>query len=200
MTQLITQANPQGKGVVGVVSDLQQHLSTNVSAKNCSQILTDYFTSSIVLIAQFSFKPVVGVDYYLYFNNDKWLLSLIEPEAWATVPGIFFAHCMLNDDRTWSLHTISDWQNSDALVSEIERLQNDFIASMCNDESFIDQLPYYQSNLKYFQRLGAYALAHSLKCSLLNQYGHSSCTNLSAKQLLLTGLSGNKYLIENKSQ
>ena len=199
MTQIKQQANPQGKGIVGVVADLQQQISRHVAAKDHSQILADYFTSSIVLIAEYSFKPVIGVAYYLYFRDGKWSLSLIEPEAWTSLPGLFFARCLLNEDRTWCLQTIADWQNSSLLTVEIERLQADFIASLNNEHSFLEQLPYYQSNLNYFQRLGAYALAHSLQCSLLSQYGQQHSTTLSARQLLMSGLSNNKHLLHNLS-
>lgn len=197
MTQINKQANPQGKGIVGVVTDLRQQISRHVAAKDHSQILADYFTSSLVLIAQYSFKPVMGVAYYLYFREGKWSLSLIEPEAWTSSPGLFFARCQLNEDRTWCLQTIADWQSSSLLAAEIERLQSDFIASLNNDHTFLEQLPFYQSNLNYFQRLGAYALAHSLQCSLLNQYGQQHSTTLSARQLLLSGLKHNKLLLNN---
>ena len=199
MTQLIKQANPQGKGSLSVVADLQQQISHNVAAKDHSRILADYFTSSIVLVAEYSFKPVLDVTYYLYFRDGKWSLSLIEPEAWTCPPGLFFARCLLNEDRTWCLHTISDWQNSSILAAEIERLQANFIASLNNEQAFLNQLPYYQSNLNYFQRLGAYALAHSLKCSLLNQYGQENSKALSAKQLLISGLNNNNHLLGSTS-
>lgn len=182
-------ANPQGKGVVGVLVDLQAQRNANIEAKDYSQVLADYFTSSLIYIANYHFKPVIGVDYYLYLKEGTWLLSLIEPHAWKNRSyGDFFARCVLNEDRTWSMQTCNDWQQNITLKNAIEDLQHSFINALNSDEKFVDQLPFYQQQLNYYQRVGAYALACSLRWSLSEQYGEKQLNDLSAKKLLIKGL------------
>jgi len=182
-------ANPQGKGVVGVLVDLQAQRNANIEAKDYSQVLADYFTSSLIYIANYHFKPVIGVDYYLYLKEGTWLLSLIEPHAWKNRSyGDFFARCVLNEDRTWTMQTCDDWQQNITLKNAIEDLQHNFINTLNSDEKFVDQLPFYQQQLNYYQRVGAYALACSLRWSLSEQYGEKQLNDLSAKKLLIKGL------------
>lgn len=182
-------ANPQGKGVVGVLVDLQAQRNANIEAKDYSQVLADYFTSSLIYIANYHFKPVIGVDYYLYLKEGTWQLSLIEPHAWKHHSyGDFFARCVLNEDRTWSMQTCNDWQQNITLKNAIEDLQHSFINALNSDEKFVDQLPFYQQQLNYYQRVGAYALACSLRWSLSEQYGEKQLNDLSAKKLLIKGL------------
>ncbi len=182
-------ANPQGKGVVGVLVDLQAQRNANIEAKDYSQVLADYFTSSLIYIANYHFKPVIGVDYYLYLKEGTWLLSLIEPHAWKNRSyGDFFARCVLNEDRTWTMQTCDDWQQNITLKNAIEDLQHNFINALNSDEKFVDQLPFYQQQLNYYQRVGAYALACSLRWSLSEQYGEKQLNDLSAKKLLIKGL------------
>ena len=181
--------NPQGKGVVGVLVDLQAQRHVDIKAKDYSQVLADYFTSSLVYIAKYNFKPVNGVNYYLYLKKGTWQLSLIEPHAWKNhAHGDFFARCVLNEDRTWSMETCTNWQHNPTLKKAIEDLQYDFVNSLNNDEKFLDQLPFYQQQLNYYQRVGAYALACSLRWSLFEQYGEEQLNSLSAKRLLIEGL------------
>lgn len=182
-------ANPQGKGVVGVLVDLLAQRNANIEAKDYSQVLADYFTSSLIYIANYHFKPVIGVDYYLYLKEGTWLLSLIEPHAWKNRSyGDFFARCVLNEDRTWTMQTCDDWQQNITLKNAIEDLQHNFINALNSDEKFVDQLPFYQQQLNYYQRVGAYALACSLSWSLSEQYGDKQLNDLSAKKLLIKGL------------
>jgi len=182
-------ANPQGKGVVGVLVDLQAQRNANIEAKDYSQVLADYFTSSLIYIANYHFKPVIGVDYYLYLKEGTWLLSLIESHAWKNRSyGDFFARCVLNEDRTWTMQTCDDWQQNITLKNAIEDLQHNFINTLNSDEKFVDQLPFYQQQLNYYQRVGAYALACSLRWSLSEQYGEKQLNDLSAKKLLIKGL------------
>lgn len=182
-------ANPQGKGVVGVLVDLLAQRNANIEAKDYSQVLADYFTSSLIYIANYHFKPVIGVDYYLYLKEGTWLLSLIEPHTWKNRSyGDFFARCVLNEDRTWTMQTCDDWQQNITLKNAIEDLQHNFINALNSDEKFVDQLPFYQQQLNYYQRVGAYALACSLRWSLSKQYGEKQLNDLSAKKLLIKGL------------
>jgi hypothetical protein len=197
MSKVITAPNPQGKGVVGVLVDLQAERNIEIKAKDYSQILADYFTSSLIYVANYSFKPVTGVDYYLYLKQGSWQLSLIEPQAWKNQPyGEFFARCVLNDDKTWSLLPCDNWMQNSSLKTAIDNLQQDFVNSLNNDDNFLDQLPFYQDQLNYYQRVGAYALACSLRWSLYEQYGQQNLSDLSAKKLLIEGLKQENLLIK----
>ena len=114
MTQQIQKiSNPQGKGVAGIIEDLRACTPSQAQAKSSHQWLADYFTSTLVLGAKYGFKPVVGRDYYLYFKDQEWKLSLIEPQAWRSHnPGIYFAECVLNNDMSWCLAFSSNWQKT----------------------------------------------------------------------------------------
>jgi len=178
-------ANPQGKGMVGVSDDLRACTPMHVCAKSFAQWLADYFSSSLVLNAHFKFKPVVGNNYYLYLKNKQWKLSLIEPVAWLEHDaGIFFACCMLHSDMSWSVEPRDDWQDQSLLHNAVMQLQQVFLQSLDNESSISKQLPFYLAQLPYYQRLGANALARSLKLSLELKLGNNACTQLSGKHLL----------------
>lgn len=166
-SQILKVSNPQGKGVVGVVEDLRSYTPVRVKAKSSYQWLADYFTSTLVLGAKYGFKPVIGKPYYLYFKNQEWVLSLIEPQAWNTYdPGVYFSECVLNKDMNWSLVLSSDWQNYSDVVQAIKDLEQAFIQCVKDETPLVDKLPFYMQKLSYYQRLGANALARSLQQSL----------------------------------
>jgi len=171
-------SNPQGKGVVSVVSDLQAYAPISVQAKNSHQWLADYFTSTLVLGAKYGFKPVVGRDYYLYFKDQEWRLSLIEPQAWNSQDaGIFFAECELNKDMSWSLVLAPGWQEHSSITKIINELEQKFFQSLNDETPIVEKLPFFMQELSYYQRLGANALARSLKQSLKLQYGNESLSS-----------------------
>ena len=171
-------SNPQGKGVVSVVSDLRAYTPISVQAKNSHQWLADYFTSTLVLGAKYGFKPVVGRDYYLYFKDQEWRLSLIEPQAWNSQDaGIFFAECELNKDMSWSLVLAPDWQEHGSIIKIINELEQKFFESLNDATPIVEKLPFFMQELSYYQRLGANALARSLKQSLRLQYGNKSLSS-----------------------
>ena len=102
-TKNINIANPQGKASLAILNDLHSFIPINVKSKDIPRWLTDLFTSLLVLSAKFSFKPVINKEYYMYFNDDEWQLSLIEPQAWKDCPYLFFATCQLHEDKSLSL-------------------------------------------------------------------------------------------------
>ena len=196
----IVAANPQGKGLIPVLDDLRSVTPVLAQGKSAHQLLADFFTSTLVLGAKFNFKPSLGVNYYLYLDNQQWKLSLVEPQAWRDrLPGIYFGECMLNTDQTWSVKPCESWQQNPNLCNELEKLQSAFIASLNNDNSIIDNLPFYQSNLAYYQRLGANALARSIKQSLQLGLGKKQLGSDISKQLLSEAFSANQPLITNRS-
>ncbi len=184
-TELQKLGNPQGKGVVGVVDDLQAYMPLQVQAKSSHQWLADYFTSTVVLSAKYGFKPIMGKDYFLYFKNNEWKLSLIEPHAWTShKSGIYFAKCILHKDMSWSLEPKEDWQKSALLANTICKLESAFVETINNQTPLIEQLPFFVKQLPYYQRLGANALARSLKQSLEFKLGKKESLQLSGKSII----------------
>lgn len=186
MTQQIQKvSNPQGKGVVGIIEDLRACTPTQVQAKTSHQWLADYFTSTLVLGAKYGFKPVVGRDYYLYFKDQEWKLSLIEPQAWSSHnPGIFFAASVLNKDMSWSLTLSSDWQKHPTVVKALNDLEHAFIQCISDETPLLEKLPFFIQQLSYYQRLGANALARSLKQSLEMNIGKEKSLKLSGNTFI----------------
>ena len=193
-------SNPQGKGLVGIVSDLAAFSPHQVQAKSSLQWLADYFTSTLVLGAKYGFKPVVGKKYYLYFKNKEWKLSLIEPRAWRSHdPGIYFAECILSNDMSWCVLLDPDWKKHASLVKAVQVLEQAFFQSINDTEPLIDKLPFYMEHLSYYQRLGANALARSLKRSLEVEMGESYINYAGATLLAQLGQTEVQFL-ENLSR
>ncbi len=189
-------SNPQGKGVAGVMQDLRAFSPMHVQAKTKLQWLADYFTSTLVLGAKYGFKPVVGKEYYLYFKNQDWKLSLIEPHAWRSHnPGIYFAECILSNDMSWSVVLDPNWQGHAPLVKAIQLLEQAFFKSINDATPLVNKLPFYMEDLSYYQRLGANALARSLKKSLEIEMGEK-CLAYTGAVLLAQIEKKEIYLLE----
>ena len=163
MSQL--QPNPQGKGLTPLLNDWQYYRPLQARKKSPSQLFADYFTSMLVLSAEFSFKPVIGQRYYLYCKSGRWHLSLIEPERWdRQQAGDCLGECRLHRDMTWSITPHRQAGNSSAIKSALGRFATDMDAYLKNSGS--DQhLPYFAAQLPYYRRLAASGLAQSIKAS-----------------------------------
>lgn len=158
--------NPQGKGVVPVLSDLGLLLPSTAGPKEPVDFLRDYCISSLVLAAEFRFKPVLGKTYFLYATEQGWNLSMIAPEEWrGGKREKFLAACRLRPDMTWEL----DSSALDECSPVRERARNfiqGFVDTLTDQDSIRSHLPYYVRGLPYYQRLLATALAASLEKSL----------------------------------
>ncbi len=193
-------ANPQGKGIAGVVEDLRFYAPSCVQAKDSHQWLAEYFTSILVLGAKFSFKPALLKKYYLYFKQGEWKLSLIEPQEWkSNYPGAFFASCILNRDMSWSLELVEDWHKDPELFNEIREQEQAFLESMQDETPLVEKLPFFIQSLSYYQRLGANALARSLQRSLELQVGSGKSLTYVGAELLAGLLSKDQSLLEATS-
>ena len=178
-------ANPQGKGVISVLDDLHTSKPTNVQSKNTHQWLADYFTSMLVLSAKFKFKPIIGKNYYLYIKNNQLNLSLVEPNEWKSdKSGAYFAECMLHQDMSWSIKPKRGWQKDITLFNTIQNYQISFLRKMNDEIPIVEQLPFFIQQFSYYQRLGANALARSLKQSLEIKIGKNESVMLSGKSIL----------------
>ena len=180
----ITAANPQGKASISILNDIDASKPFQVKEKNTPQWLADYFTSLLVLSSKFSFKPVINKDYYLYIDSSECKLSLIEPRAWHNCPYTYFGKCRLHEDRTWSLEAKDNWQNNTQLKESINNMRKDFLYSLNTDTPIISTLPYYSSQLPYYQRIAANGLAKSLQQSLQLKLGLEASKTASGKIMI----------------
>ena len=168
MNLLIKPANPQGKGVVGVLDSLQQAKKLlQVKAKNIQQISSELFTSLFVLNSEIRFKPTSKQTYWLYNKNNRYRLSLIAPEQWLPAKyGRFIGACELQIDLTWTLELSYDCANDQAFIQEIAYQRLQLEEKMQHAEKLEDVLPVYVETLPFYSRILASALAYSLQQSM----------------------------------
>ena len=171
-----TNPNPQGKGLVPVLAAWQSVQPEGVAAKSAPRLLADYLVSLLVLSAEFSFKPVPGKPYYLYWQQGQWQLSMISPGEWGQKqPGECLGECLLGFDMTWHLAPETGVAMSDELQEEIKQFTALFGEQLANNEALEDTLPFYVRQLPFYRRLLATGLASSLQSSIRSggQLGHS---------------------------
>lgn len=163
-----TNPNPQGKGLVPVLSDVaSSRAKVKVPPKKIDQIAGELFTSMFVLESEFSFKPVVGREYYLYRKDGRFRLSLVGPDQWAGgMFGMFIGRCTLERDITWTLE-MDERAAADRILNQfIHEKRRAFERALETAEQLGDVLPVYRDSLPYYQRLFASALACSLGISM----------------------------------
>lgn len=160
-------ANPEGKGVSGILRDWRDSAPIGVVAKPRRQVLAELFTSMLVLSARFGYRPAVGVPNYLYFAAGEWRLSLIGPDEWSEDRRAAFAGtCILQPDRTWTI-TPSDRLAADTPVARaVGRFYEAFARALDADGVIEDILPFHVDTLGYYQRLNANALGRSIRASV----------------------------------
>jgi len=160
-------SNPEGKGANGFLLDWYQSEPRGVAAKPQYQVLAEFFTSMLVLSANFKYKPAVGVSNYLYWINEGWSLSLIAPEEWSDERRAGFAgRCVLQHDMTWTIAP-SDRLGEDNPVSDaIGRFYDAFAETLDSDRTLEEILPFYVGKMPYYQRLYASALSRSVRGSV----------------------------------
>lgn len=188
--QAATTGNPQGKGLVPMLQHWRQYQPRHVQQKPAAQLLAEYATSLLVLSARFNFKPLPGVQYYLYLKQQRWQLSLIEPQRWDQRAGIFLGQCELQQDMTWSLAPKDDFADDPELCQALQRFQDSLIDQLDNEQTLQHQLPYYVANLPFYQRLAANGLATSIELAardsgLLQQSAQHWLQSAPAKTRLL---------------
>ena len=99
------QGNPQGKGAMPLLAAWDKLSPSKVEVKSADQILSQYFTSLLILSAEFHFKPVPHQDYYLYENAGDPQLTMISPDEWAgpSPYGACLAKVRQLGDLTWDV-------------------------------------------------------------------------------------------------
>ena len=159
--------NPQGKGNVTLLQDWEATRPGSLRHKAPVQILRDYLVSALVLAAKFRFRPVPGKRYYLYCDSQEWTLSMIGPEEWVRQrPGEFVARCRLRTDATWQVDF--DKLRQDGLpMRRLAQFVDGFSSELSSRHSVLDDLPFYERQLPYYQRMLATGLASSLQHSIV---------------------------------
>ena len=171
-----TNPNPQGKGLVPLLDAWQSLQPVAVAPKPAPRLLADYLVSLLVLSAEFSFKPVPGKPYYLYWREGGWRLSLISPAQWGLRhPGECLGECQLGFDMTWRLIPQQGPAFSAEIQCAIEQFTTLFGEQLTGADTLEDILPFYVRQLPFYRRLLATGLAasllHSIRAS--GQMGHS---------------------------
>ena len=158
--------NPQGKGVVPVLRDWQALRPAVSAPRGATAFLRDYCLSSLVLAAEFHFKPIVGRAYYLYAQGAAWRLSMVAPQEWGGEGiGVYFARCTLREDMTWTVEPDERLAADSPAVQNAIAFVEGFADTLEHSDDIADGLPVYVRELPYYRRMLASALAASLKHS-----------------------------------
>ncbi|MEO0574956.1 MAG: DUF2452 domain-containing protein [Pseudomonadota bacterium] len=155
-----------GQGTVGFLMDWYASAPRGVVAKPQRQVLAEFFTSMLVLSAEFKYKPAIGTINYLYYVDGRWELSLISPEQWSEARQAGFAGvCRLLTDRTWTIVPSENLAEETPVADAVRRFYDGFRHAMDTDGTLEDVLPFFAGGLSYYRRLNANALSRSLRAS-----------------------------------
>jgi hypothetical protein len=181
------EGNPEGKGLNGFLLDWYQSEPRGVVAKPQRQILAEFFTSMLVLSAQFKYKPVIGVDNYLYWIDGNWSLSLIAPDQWSEERRRgFVGTCALQRDMTWTIIPSEQVGEDNAVTDAVAQFYSAFAEMLNTDLTLEEILPFYVGTMHYYQRLYANALSRSIRGAVT--LGDQSSIPCKEWQLLLPRL------------
>jgi len=177
-------ANPEGKGLNGFLLDWHQSEPRGVVAKPRRQLLAEFFTSMLILSAQFKYKPAIGTVNHLYWINDEWSLSLIAPDQWSGERRAGYAGtCMLQRDMTWTIIPSEVLAENKPVAGAIGRFYDAFAEMLDTDLTLEEILPFYAGKLRYYQRLYASALSRSMRAAVI--LGDQTSTSCREWQMLL---------------
>ena len=159
-------ANPQGKGLVPIVNLWQSLQPATIAKKTTGQLFAEYFTSLLILSAEFRFKPVQGAIYFLYLKKQRWMLSLIEPERWSHGQrGEYFGSCQLQEDMTWSINKGDEISSHPDIAVGLNNFYQQMVSHLDSEKPLIEILPFYLDELPYYRRMAATGLARSMRYS-----------------------------------
>lgn len=159
--------NPQGKAALPHLNELQQWRGAEAATSSPQRLLVDYLCGLLVLSADFSFKPVAGAVYHLYFREQRWTLSLIAPDEWrpSRAPD-YVATCELQQDATWRIRPATNLTDKPAILQALSAFEVAFRERVNTAGRLVDDLPHYERSLPYYRRVLASGLASSLTHSL----------------------------------
>jgi len=159
--------NPDGKGLNGFMLDWYHTEPRGVVAKPRRQVLAEFFTSMLVLSAQFKYKPAIGVVNYLYWVDHCWSLSLIAPYQWSDSRRAGFAGtCRLQTDMTWTIDPSEQLLGHGPVSDAVARFFDAFAETLDTDLDLEEILPFYVQRMPYWQRLHASGLSRSIRGSV----------------------------------
>ena len=173
-------ANPQGKGLVPVLSELgSRELGANFEdTRPLGDLLKAYAVSRLILCAEFKFKPAVGQSYSLYIKNKLLRLSLIGPSEWRDGKfGTYVCQCKLHKDMTWEITSQVNKDASQVLGESLNELKSGLLSDLFSEESLKGTLPHFDERLNFHQRVLAKSLAGAVETRL------SECLQSSFLQL-----------------
>lgn len=159
--------NTDGKGLNGFMLDWYATTPRDVVVKPQRQVLSEFFTSMLVLSASFKYKPVVGVANYLYLVDDQWSLSLIAPDEWSEERRTgYVGRCELQRDMTWTIEPSDNLAEDSAVAEGVRRFYKAFAETLDSDLTLEEILPFYVGRMPYYQRLYASAMSRSVRRSV----------------------------------
>lgn len=160
--------NPQGKGLVPVLQGLQQHWArVQVAPKQLDQVSLELFTSLFVLQSEFRFNPVPEQDYYLYQVGSVYRLLLVGPDEWTQgCPGRYVGHCLLLQDRTWTLALDPAVAADELFMAEIEARRQALQERLEAAATLEEALPTFEAELGYYGKALSFILGKSLRLSM----------------------------------
>lgn len=160
--------NPQGKGLVPVLQGLQQHWArVQVAPKQLDQVSLELFTSLFVLQSEFRFNPVPEQDYYLYQVGAGYRLLLVGPDEWPRgYSGRYIGHCMLLEDRTWTLALDPDVAADEQFMAQIEARREALQQRLEAAATLEEALPTFEAELGYYGQALSFILGKSLRVSM----------------------------------
>ena len=121
--------NLDGKGLNGFLLDWYRTEPRDVVVKPRRQVLSEFFTSMLVLSAKFKYEPAVGVHNFLYFRDGDWILSLIGPDEWSpSRMDCFVGRCILQRDMTWTIDPSEKLHEENELSEAVGRFYDAFAA------------------------------------------------------------------------
>lgn len=161
--------NPQGKGNLPVLAALTEsrRAVATVPPKRVEQVSTELFTSLFVLASDFRFRPVPGRPYWMYRKPGRFWLALSPPEQVSEdVYGRYIGRCELQPDMTWTLE-LSEAAAADPEFLALLEARRAQLDSELEGVGTLDEiLPKFRGEMPFYQRVFAYALAHSLGISM----------------------------------
>ncbi|MCH8474560.1 MAG: hypothetical protein LAT55_04960 [Opitutales bacterium] len=159
--------NPQGKGNLPVLRELSKSSAvlSRVLPKKWEQVSRELFTSLFVLESNFRFQPVSEQEYWLYYQDEDFCLSLLSP-AEKLKKALPVGKCYLQSDLTWSLELTDEAIADRNLQSLLEERQERFAEKLAAKGGLDELLPHYQESIPFTQRVMLFALGHSLRASL----------------------------------
>lgn len=156
--------NPQGKGLSKTLDLLLEVQSSSslpdASDDGLARIVEDYIATLLIVSCEFKFKPVAGVEYSLYFTNNRLLLSLITPEEGGSrLFDEFVGRCSLKRDLSWSVHGVNPERLSlifdPELLVELEKSQHKQNLDIGRLRSLLQEISN-SENWRFDSRLGYY--------------------------------------------